>query len=160
MAKGPGPKGQRSFTVAPSEVRVTVFRVEADRELITTRFRKLAAAAAAAVVVAAIGIAIAGSHGGSRQAIWGAREGGAAGIAAAYGYPQGCLRVRISTANPGFARADFAQQQSCGYDIGFPIAVFHRISGEWHPVLYAAGYRCPVASIPPAVQRQLSLCPR
>jgi hypothetical protein len=160
MAKGPSSKGQTSFTVAPSEVRVTVFRVEADRELIPTWFRKLATAAAAALVVAAIVVAIAAGHGGSKQAIWGAREGGAAGIAAAYGYPQACLRVRISTSNPGFARADSAQQESCGYDIGFPIAVFHRISGEWHPVLYAARYRCPMASIPPAVQRQLSLCPR
>lgn len=87
------------------------------------------------------------------------RDAGPAGVAAAYGYPRGCLRVRISGLDPRFARADFARPGTCGYAVEFPTAVFHRFGGEWHPVLYTVRYPCPVPTIPPPVQSQLALCP-
>jgi hypothetical protein len=110
------------------------------------------------VVVGGLGLAIALGGVGHRGAVWGVSDVGRAGIAAAYGYSPGCLRVRISAANPVFARADFDRSVSCGPRPGFPTALFRRFGGQWHPLLYLAGYRCPVPAVPASVQRQLSLC--
>src|SRR5205807_3062712 len=98
--------------------------------------------------------------GGSGSPVWGVRQAGTAGVAAAYGYPTGCLRVRISAIDPAFARADFEGPQSCSDAIAFPTALFHRFGGEWHPVLYAVSYPCPGRSVPASVQKQLALCAR
>jgi hypothetical protein len=84
-----------------------------------------------------LAIALVGS--GPRDAVWGVTEPGPAGVAAAYGYPLGCLRVTISPANPASARAEFDRGGSCGYVSGFATAVFRRFGGEWHPVLYTVG---------------------
>ncbi len=171
MAKPPLTDSERDFAIAPSNVRVTVFRLPDDRGLgrrskglydrIPTWLRKVAFAG----LVGIVGAMLAGAFGvdgnsGTREAIWGVREPGRSGVAAAYGYPTTCLRVRISAINPAFARADADHSGSCGYDIGFPTALFRRFNGEWHPVLYVISYRCPLPSIPAPVQSQLSLCSR
>jgi hypothetical protein len=170
MAKRPLPNGQ-SDPLAPYDVRVMVLGfpddggllrwLESHRARIPPRLWKVAAAIPIAIVGALVAVAFAVGGGDQRQGvIWGVRQAGPAGVAAAYGYPAACLRVRISAVNPAFARADIDHPRSCGYDIGFPSALFHRFAGEWHPVLYAASYPCPVPAIPMSVQSQLSLCPR
>lgn len=83
---------------------------------------------------------------------------GPAGVAAAYGYPPGCLSVTILETDPTYARADFNHQRLCGRYAGYPTAIFHYRSGIWRPVLVAATYLCPVDSLPATVQRQLGVC--
>lgn len=162
------PDSQRNLVGPPSEVQVTVFRLPDDRALhrrvgrqldrVPTRLRMAVVVALGVAAVGGFAVAIAFGGGGPRGAVWGVSEAGRAGIAAAYGYSPDCLQVRISAANPAFARADFDRSGSCGHVPGFPTALFHRFSGQWHPLLYLAGYRCPVPSIPTPVQMQLSLC--
>ena len=171
MAKRPISDSRSDLKSAPSDVQVTILRLPDDRGLnqwlerhrdrIPALLRKVAVAVTVAIVgvVFAVAFGVGGSR-GPRGVIWGVREAGPAGIAAAYGYPPDCLRVRISAANPAFARADFDRARSCGYPVAFPTALFHRFDGEWHPALYALSYQCPLPSIPAAVQNQLSLCPR
>lgn len=84
---------------------------------------------------------------------------GAAGVAAAYGYPPHCLTITISAINRAFARADFNHASLCGRFAGDPTAIFYRSGGAWRPVLDAVGYRCPVGTIPGVVQRALAVCP-
>jgi hypothetical protein len=158
MAAAPVPESQRDVTMAPSDVSVTVFRVEDRHERNRVRFRTLATAALA-VGVAAVSLAVS-RGGGSGPAIWAVGQPGPAGVAAAYGYPASCLRIRISAVDSTFARADFQRLGSCTDAAAFPTALFHRFGGEWHPILYTVGYQCPVESIPAPVQRQLSLCLR
>lgn len=88
-----------------------------------------------------------------------ARESGVTGVAAAYGYPSSCLSVTFSTLDRAFARADFDHASQCGRYTGYSTAIFQRRNQEWRPVLEALGYRCPVARIPPGVQRELGVCP-
>jgi hypothetical protein len=171
MAKRPLPNRQIDFENAPSDVQVTVFLVSDDRglrrwlerhrERILASLEKVAVAVVVAIVGAMFAVAFGiGRSGGAREVIRDVREAGPAGVAAAYGYPPGCLRVRISAVNPAYARADFDRPGLCGYSVEFPSALFHRFDGEWHPVLYTVSYPCPVPSVPAPVQSQLSLCPR
>jgi hypothetical protein len=136
----------------PSEVHVTVLR--------SADYRGLQGRGAVVVPMAVVAVALAlvlGAGGGSRAADATVGDPGAAGVAAAYGYPPSCLSVRISV-DRAFARADFARATSCGIYSGFPTALFRRFDGEWHPVLYTFSYPCPVPSVPRAVQRELTLC--
>jgi hypothetical protein len=116
------------------------------------------------VVVVAIAamIAIVAYGGGSsvpRRASNRAREPGATGVAAAYGYPSRCVSVTISAIDRVFARADFDHASQCGRYTGYSTAIFHRVNQGWEPVLEAVSYPCPVARIPPAVQKELGVCP-
>ncbi len=88
-----------------------------------------------------------------------AREPGPAGVAAAYGYPLRCLSVTIASANRAYARADYNRVSACGRYDGTVTAIFHRVGGEWRPVLDATGYSCPVASLSRAVATELDVCP-
>ena len=163
------PDTHRDLVGPPSEVQVTVLRLPDDRALyrrvgrwfdrIPPSVRKAVVTTVGVAALGGLGVAIALGGGGPRGAVWGSSEVGRAGIAAAYGYSPGCLRVRIAAANPAFARADFDRYGSCGQVPGFPTALFRRFGGQWHPLLYVAGYRCPLPSMPATVQRQLSLCP-
>lgn len=88
-----------------------------------------------------------------------ARESGAAGVASAYGYPPRCLSVTIAPADPSYARADYNRVSACGRYDGTVTAIFHRVDGEWRPVLDATGYACPIASLSRAVASELAVCP-
>lgn len=88
-----------------------------------------------------------------------ARESGPAGVAAAYGYPIRCLSVTIAPADPSYARADYNRVSACGRYDGTVTAIFHRVDGEWRPVLDATGYSCPIASLSRAVASELDVCP-
>jgi hypothetical protein len=145
------PDSHRSLVGPPSEVQVTVFRLPDDGALyqrvarqldrIPARVRRAAFITLAVAALGGLGMAIALGGGGPRGPVWGVSDAGPAGVAAAYGYPLGCLRVKISAVNPALARAEFDQHGSCGYVSGFPSALFHRFGGEWHPVLYSASAR-------------------
>jgi hypothetical protein len=87
-----------------------------------------------------------------------ARERGAAGVAAAYGYPLRCLSVTILAGDPAYARADFNHLRPCGRYTGYPTAIFHYQSGAWRSVLDAVSYSCPVGSLPAVVQTELGVC--
>lgn len=87
-----------------------------------------------------------------------ARQPGPDGVAAAYGYPPACLSVTILATDRVYARADFNHLSDCGRYTGYPTAIFHYVSGTWRPVLDAIGYRCPVDSLPTAVQTELDVC--
>jgi hypothetical protein len=83
---------------------------------------------------------------------------GAAGVAAAYGYPRVCLTVTIPAQNRDYARADFSRTSHCGRYTWAPTAIFHRVAGAWYRVLDAVQYRCPIDSLPMSVQVELGVC--
>ncbi len=165
----------------PAQVEVTLLEREGlapARRLIGPRTRRiirpgrpaqliLAALAAAAVLAWAVAVGVLGVDGSGRRAGHGhapahafnprTRLPGAAGIAAAYGYPTRCVVVTI-THDGAYARADFSHKSFCGRFAGNPTAIFHRTRGTWRRVLYAVAYRCPVDSIPGVVQRRLAVC--
>lgn len=163
---------REGWSDSPSEVRITVLQEPGDRGL-WNRLRARRAAgpprraygmwvAAAAVSAAAVIVATTSFGGGaakSHRLAAGADEGGPPGVAAAYGYPTRCLSVTIASTDHAFARADFNHASPCGRYAGYPTAIFHVVQGSWRPVLEAVSYPCPATGIPPAVQRELSVCP-
>jgi hypothetical protein len=68
------------------------------------------------------------------------------------------LSVTILATDRVYARADFNHFSACGRYTGYPTAIFHYVSGTWRAVLDAIGYRCPVDSLPTAVQTELDVC--
>jgi hypothetical protein len=149
----------------PSDVQITVLRLPDDgalRRRVESHLARLQTLAVAAFVVAIAGVmfaAVLGIGRPPRASAAGVGDPGPAGVAAAYGYPPSCLDVTIAAVNPAFARADFHRSGACELYSGFPSALFHRFGEQWHPVLYAVSYPCPLQSVPPTVQRQLKLCP-
>ena len=135
---------------------MTVFRLPGDHG---ARRRWMLAPAIAGAVLVAVLLASGGTGPGG-IATDGVTAAGPAGVAAAYGYPSSCLTVRISGGDRSFARADFARTRACELQDSFPTAMFRRFEGEWHPMFYTVSYRCPVPSVPHAVQSELALCRR
>jgi hypothetical protein len=88
-----------------------------------------------------------------------AGDSGPVGVAAAYGYPLRCLSVTIAPGHRSYARADYNRVSACGRYDGTVTAIFHRVAGEWRPVLDATGYSCPIASLSRAVAAELDVCP-
>ena len=169
MGKQPPGEG---WSDSPSEARITVLQDPGDRGLWDRlRARRGAGAprrayglcvTAAAVSAAAVIVATTSLGGGaarSHRLAAGADRGGPNGVAAAYGYPTRCLSVTIASSDHAFARADFNHASPCGQYAGYPTAIFHVVRGAWRPVLEAVSYPCPATGIPPAVQRELSVCP-
>lgn len=150
---------------SPDDVQITILprrRSAAPRHRIRGNqiAARVAAGLAVAIIVAATGAMVAGGLIGSRHGSgdrW-SKLPGAAGVAAAYGYPLRCLSVTIPGADPTFARADFNHGSPCGRYDGYVTAIFHRVDGAWQRVLDANGYACPVPSIPAAVQSALDVC--
>lgn len=113
-----------------------------------------------AVTALVTGIPAGDRHRGRAEISLLVHDRGAAGVAAADGYPPRCLSITISAANPSYARADFNHATPCGRYAGYATAVFHRAGRVWRTVLKATEYECPVASIPVAVQADLDVCLR
>jgi hypothetical protein len=88
-----------------------------------------------------------------------ARDSGPLGVAAAYGYPLRCLSVTVAPGHRSYARADYNRVSACGRYDGTVTAIFHRVDGEWRPVLDVTGYSCPIASLSRAVAAELDVCP-
>jgi hypothetical protein len=161
----------------PTEVEITL--VERDERAVgrrifgegsTWRRARARAVLLGVFVAAAIGataaVAIGARHGGGRPRSAYLRAvsprahlPGAAGVAAAYGYPAHCLTITISAIDRTFARADFNHASLCGRFAGDPTAIFYRSGGAWRLVLDAVDYQCPVGTIPGVVQRALAVCP-
>ena len=158
MAMPPLSDSRREPAEPPSEVQVTVFRSPSELHLNgwLARHRSTISLLVAAIVVGGVAFGISASPGG-RAVSAGVADPGPAGVAAAYGYPPACLRVRISAVDPEFARADFARG-SCPLQIAFPTALFHRFGSEWHPMYYAIYFPCRLPLLPAAVQRELIAC--
>ena len=83
---------------------------------------------------------------------------GPAGVAAAYGYPLGCMSVTILAADRTYARADLSHAAGCGRTTGYAPAIFHYVAGRWRLVPDAIGYMCLAGAVPAAVDRGLDLC--
>ncbi len=83
---------------------------------------------------------------------------GPAGVAAAYGYPLGCMSVTIPAADRTYARAELTHAAGCGGITGYAPAIFHYAAGRWRLVPDAIGYMCNRESVPPAVDQALALC--
>lgn len=83
---------------------------------------------------------------------------GPAGVAAAYGYPLGCMSVTIPSADRTYARADLTHAAGCGGITGYAPAIFHYVAGRWRLVPDAIGYMCNRESVPAAVDEAFELC--
>jgi hypothetical protein len=121
----------------------------------------VAVLAGIAIVIGGVGAALFGgsTNGAHRATNADAREVGAAGVAAAYGYPLRCLSVTFDRRDAAYARADFNHAAPCGRYDGSATAIFHRVGGSWRMAVDALAYSCPVARIPRAVQPKLGVCP-
>ena len=80
-----------------------------------------------------------------------------AAIAAATGDPARCLHLTISSADSTYVRVGFVSTRSCAPGDG--VWVFHESGGNWSQAFDASSYKCPVASLPAAVQTDLGVCP-
>jgi hypothetical protein len=123
-----------------------------------TRWVAIVALVLLAAILAMAGTLVGGPDGARHVVSALARERGPAGVAAAYGYPLRCLSITILASDQAYARADFNHLRPCGRFTGYSTAIFHRVMGAWRPVLDAAGYVCPVASLPVDVQTELGVC--
>ncbi len=83
---------------------------------------------------------------------------GPGGVAAAYGYPLGCLSVTILPTDRAYARAVLSHAAGCGRITGYAPAIFHYVAGRWQLVPDAIGYMCFRGAVPPAVERGFALC--
>jgi hypothetical protein len=54
-----------------------------------------------------------------------------AAVAAAFGYPERCLRIAVSAADPDFAIVHVERDRACGNYRGYVNASFHRVDGTW-----------------------------
>ena len=131
---------REALTDRPPEVQITV----------TVLPRAIVIAAA--LIIAAPGPDSTGVGGGARTGR------SYATIATAYPYPSRGLLIKISAADPSYARADVTRRSGCGRYCVYDGVILHRVSGSWRIVLKTANYSCPVASLPPRVQAELAVC--
>lgn len=162
------PRGRPS---TPCEVEITILSVDRPpplrerwRAAVAGRFQPGVLLMLGFIAAASLAAgAISGRHGGPpvrpRPADLRARQPGALGVAAAYGYPARCLSIDFAPRDVAYARADFDHRTPCGRFAGYPTAIFHRVNGVWRPVLEALGYVCPVHALPGSVQTALGVCP-
>ena len=166
----PTPEGMRGGADPPSEVEITVLRDPAARraaQRVADMTRRpsthpIVALGPAITVIAVIAAIAAGGllgepRGRAQQSA--ADQQGAAGVAAASGYPLPCLSVTIAATDHSYARADFNRSSACGRYDGSATAIFHRSGGIWRAVLNASSYRCPLPDVPREVQTELAVCP-
>jgi len=123
-----------------------------------TRWPAIVALVLLVAILAMAGTLLGGPDGARHVVSAMARERGPAGVAAACGYPLRCLSITILATDQTYARADFNHLRPCGRFTGYSTAIFHRVMGAWRPVLDAAGYVCPVGSLPVNVQTELGVC--
>jgi hypothetical protein len=55
-------------------------------------------------------------------------------VAAAFGYPERCLRISVSAGDPDFASVHVDRTGACGNYRGYVNASFHRVGGAWRLV--------------------------
>jgi hypothetical protein len=122
-------------------------------------WRRPALAIGAIGVICALAVIAAGLvGGGSARHRDPVTARGPAGVAAAYGYPLGCMSVKIPAADRTYARADLTHAAGCGGITGYAPAIFHYVAGRWRLVPDAIGYMCNRESVPAPVDQALELC--
>lgn len=121
-------------------------------------WRRPALAIGAIGVICALAVIVAGLAGGSARSSDPVTAPGPAGVAAAYGYPLGCMSVKIPAADRTYARADLSHAAGCAGITGYAPAIFHYATGRWRLVPDAIGYMCNRESVPAAVDQALELC--
>lgn len=112
----------------------------------------------AIVALAAVVVVVVSLAGGSARHGDPVTAPGPGGVAAAYGYPLGCLSVKILPADRTYARAVLSHAAGCGHITGYAPAIFHYVAGRWRLVPDAIGYMCNRESVPAAVDQAFELC--
>jgi hypothetical protein len=115
----------------------------------------IGAIGAIGVLAAIVGMWLGGASGRHGDSV---TARGPAGVAAAYGYPLGCLSVTILAADRTYARADLSHAAGCGRITGYAPAIFHYVAQGWRLVPNAIGYMCNPGAVPAVVERGLNLC--
>jgi hypothetical protein len=81
-----------------------------------------------------------------------------AAIAKAVGVTKRCLRVRVSTVDERWARANVrSKKASCADHAADGLAVFKRRGGAWRFVTAGSSFDCPVPDVPRRVARDLKI---
>ena len=151
MITGPRRRARRPLANAGRTVNAAAMALIASASIL----------AAIAAITAIVAGGLRAGHGGVAPGVTSARarEMGPAGVAAAYGFPVGCLSITLARSDPRYARADFDHATPCGRYAGSTSAIFERSHGAWRVLLISPSYSCPVASLPAAVQAELAVCP-
>jgi hypothetical protein len=72
--------------------------------------------------------------------------------------PKRCVRVRISTVDQRWARANIrARKASCAEHAADGVAVFKRRGGSWRFVTAGSSFDCPVPDVPRRIARDLKI---
>jgi hypothetical protein len=128
--------------------------------------RTALALAIVVALVAAIALALPGGHEPVRRhpaahAVPESRATapGAAGVAAAYGYPLGCLSVSIARGDPEYASARLERADPCWRIGAYGVALFRREHGTWRLIAQTAAARCERRAAPRRVLERLGACP-
>ena len=117
--------------------------------------RAIAGLVLTALIAAIAVIWLVGRHAQNRDPV---TVRGPNGVAAAYGYPLGCMSVTIPAADRTYARADLSHTAGCGSNTGYAPAIFHYVAGRWRLVPDAIGYTCNPNAVPAVVERAFALC--
>jgi len=142
MAREPQPQRQARPSDLPSRLSVTVTVVptgparrtgEMRVRLATPALVQCAALALATVMAVAASVALALTGGGTGAVTRpnAVPQRADAALAAAFGYPERCLRIAVSAANPDFASVHVQRTGACGNYRGYVNASFHRVDGAW-----------------------------
>jgi hypothetical protein len=78
------------------------------------------------------------------------RQAAARGVAAAFGYPERCLNIAISAADPDYASAHVDRKDGCANYRGYVNASFHRVDGVWRLMLDEGQLFVPNSLLTPA----------
>ena len=140
MAREPEPQGLARPSDLPSRVSVTVTVVPTPpaRRLGETRATlarpALAWCAALALATVAALAALVGLMSAETSAVTppdALPQRAGTAVAAAFGYPERCLRISVSVADPDFASVHVDRTGACGNYRGYVNASFHRVDGAW-----------------------------
>jgi hypothetical protein len=161
MAQERLPKVPDWQSALPYRVSVSVTHVPADRarrlRVMWTRLAKaprslrVVLPLAAVMLVAVVAILIARNQTGPASGPAGAAQrADTAAVAAAFGYPQRCLSIAVSAADPDYASAHVDRTGRCTTYHGYVNASFHRADGVWRLILDEGQLFVPNSLLTPA----------
>lgn len=116
----------------------------------------------AVIAVAAPTAALAGSGAGGLTVV--PTKAAHLQIIKAFGAPttaSSCLITRLAAANQKYADVRFNVRKQCSRWAFNGVNVLERVNAtRWRILFEGSAYKCPVAHIPAAVQRDLGVCPQ